>query len=282
MDLDPVFRALADPSRRQLLDRLRAQDGQRLTELCRGLDMTRQAVSRHLAVLEAAALVTTVRRGREKLHYLNPVPISEIADRWIGRYHQGRLDALADLRAAMESTPMEKPAFVYTTYIRTTPERLWQALTDHAFVQRYWGGGPRSDWKVGSPVSWQMALGEPYVDLDQVVLESDPPRRLSYSWHNYQPEHRRMFGWSEEQFAELVQEPRSRVTFELEPAASTVKLTVIHDGFERETEMLKALSGGWPQILSTLKTLLETGEAPSPEHRPDGERAPRARAGPTA
>jgi uncharacterized protein YndB with AHSA1/START domain/DNA-binding transcriptional ArsR family regulator len=273
VELDPVFRALDDPSRPRLLDRLRAEDGQRLTELCEGIEMSRQAVSRHLAALEAAGLVTTVRRGREKFHYLNPVPISEIADRWIGRYHQGRLAALADLKEAMESIPMDKPAFVYTTYIRTTPERLWRALTDHTFVQRYWGGGPRSDWKVGSPVSWQLALGEPYVDLDQVVLESDPPHRLSYTWHNYQPLHRDMFGWTEERFAELLAEPRSRVTFELEPVGPTVRLTVIHDGFERETEMLKALGGGWPQILSALKTLLETDEVLWPQHRPDEVRA---------
>ncbi len=101
--MDDVFKALADPSRRELLDRLRAENGQTLSELCARLDMTRQAVSKHLAILEAANLVATVRRGREKLHYLNPVPIHEIAKRWIGKFEHVRLDALSDLKTALES-----------------------------------------------------------------------------------------------------------------------------------------------------------------------------------
>src|ERR1700759_210251 len=136
---DDVFRALADPSRRRLLDSLNARNGQTLRELCAGLDMARQSVSKHLAVLEAANLVTTVRRGREKLHYLNAAPINEIAERWITRYEQDRVHALADLKRALEDTPMDKPSFVYTSYIQTTPERLWRALTDPAFTDRYWG-----------------------------------------------------------------------------------------------------------------------------------------------
>lgn len=104
MSMDAVFRALADPVRRQLLDRLHARNGQTLAELCEGQDMTRQAVTKHLAVLEEANLVTTQRRGREKLHYLNPVPIHEIADRWIGKYERSRLRALADLKKSLEGT----------------------------------------------------------------------------------------------------------------------------------------------------------------------------------
>src|SRR3989440_2167873 len=133
--LDEVFRALADPSRRLLLDSLNERSGQTLRELCSGLDMARQSVSKHLAVLEAANLVTTVRRGREKLHYLNAAPINEIADRWIHHYDRARVDALADLKRALETPTMDKPEFVYTTYIRTTPERLWAALTDPAFTR---------------------------------------------------------------------------------------------------------------------------------------------------
>jgi DNA-binding transcriptional ArsR family regulator len=121
-----------------LLDSLNARNGQTLRELCAGLDMARQSVSKHLAVLEAAGLVTTVRRGREKLHYLNAAPISDIAERWISRYDQPRVEALADLKKALEETEVEAPSFVYTTYIRTTPERLWQGLTDPAFTRRYW------------------------------------------------------------------------------------------------------------------------------------------------
>src|SRR3982750_4158151 len=123
--LDDAFRALADPSRRLLLDRLNERDGQTLRELCSGLQMARQSVSKHLAILEAADLVTTVRRGREKLHYLNAAPINEIGERWITRYERGRVEALADLKRALEDgDPVDKPTFVYTTYIKTTPERL--------------------------------------------------------------------------------------------------------------------------------------------------------------
>src|SRR3954463_9173042 len=137
--IDDVFRALADPSRRLLLDSLNEPTGQTLNELCAVLDMARQSVSKHLAVLEGAGLVTTVWRGREKLHYLNAAPIAEITDRWITRYHRRRVSALAGLKRALEDTSMGRPEFVYVTYIRTTPERLWQALTDPAFTARYWG-----------------------------------------------------------------------------------------------------------------------------------------------
>ena len=100
--MDKVFKALADPSRRRLLDRLRADNGQTLGQLCARMDMTRQAVTKHLAVLEEANLVVVIWRGREKLHYLNPVPIHEIAERWIGKFEQGRLRALAELKKRLE------------------------------------------------------------------------------------------------------------------------------------------------------------------------------------
>src|SRR5437588_3194842 len=147
--MDEVFRALADPSRRLLLDGLNARNGQTLRELSSRLDMARQSVSKHLAVLEAANLVTTVRRGREKHHYVNAAPINEIADRWITQYERGRVQALADLKRALEDTPMDRPSFVYATYIRATPERLWQALTEPAFTKRYWAMTFDSDWKPG-------------------------------------------------------------------------------------------------------------------------------------
>lgn len=102
MNEDAVFRALADASRRQLLDRLHARNGQTLNELCQGLEMTRQAVTKHLAILEDANLVATRRQGREKLHFINPVPINEIAERWIGKFERSRLRALSDLRRTLE------------------------------------------------------------------------------------------------------------------------------------------------------------------------------------
>jgi uncharacterized protein YndB with AHSA1/START domain/DNA-binding transcriptional ArsR family regulator len=266
--MDTVFRALADPSRRRLLDSLNHRNGQTLRELSACLDMTRQAVTKHLVLLETANLVTTVRRGREKLHYLNAVPINEIADRWIGQYDRERLHALADLKQALESKPMTKPAFVYVTYINTTPEELWQALTNPAFIRRYFADtGPESDWTVGSPVRWKMRPDGEFLDWDQVVLESEPSRRLSYTWHTYEPEMAEMFGWSDEKLAELRKEPRSKVTVEIEPAGAAVKLTVTHDSFAPGSLMLESISQGWPVILSNLKTLLETSRfLPSPSH----------------
>jgi uncharacterized protein YndB with AHSA1/START domain len=227
--------------------------------------MTRQAVTKHLAVLEAAGLVVTWRRGREKVHHLNAAPVTEIADRWIHRYDRARAHALADLTRALERTSMidastVDTAFVYVTYIRTTPEKLWQALTEPAFVKRYFGGGgPESEWTVGAPVLWSMGGEDPLHDWDQHVLEADPHRRLAYTWHNYQPEMAAMFGWSEERLAELRREPISTVSFDIEPAGAAVKLTVVHDGFVADSEMRKGVSGGWPEILSDLKSLLETG-----------------------
>lgn len=267
--MDEVFRALADPSRRLLLDSLNSRNGQTLRELCAGLDMARQSVSKHLAVLEAAELVTTVWRGREKLHHLNAAPINAIADRWISQYDRARVHALADLKRALEQ-PMDNPVFVYTTYIDTSPERLWQALTAPEFTRRYWGGVELvSDWKVGSPVLWKNGPDQEPQNLGQVVLGADPPRRLSYSWHAFQPEHAEHFGWSEEEFAAALQERRSKVTFDIEANGSgvqAVRLRVTHDDFDPGSRMHRAVSGqltgsgGWPELLASLKTLLETGE----------------------
>jgi uncharacterized protein YndB with AHSA1/START domain len=257
--MDDVFKALADPSRRQLLDRLKDRGGQNLRELCAGLNMARQSVSKHLAVLEAANLVATVRHGREKLHYLNVVPINEIAQRWINRYDQARVDALSDLKHALEETQMETPTFVYTTYIHTTPERLWQALTEPAFTKRYWDTVLESDWKVGSTITWDNH-GVRIEDPAQVVLEYEPFRRLSYSWHTFTPELAKRFGFSDELQEKLAGEPRSRATFEIEQDGPVVKLTIVHDQFEAGSTAAQMVSEGWPHVLSDLKTLLETGE----------------------
>src|SRR3954451_14899556 len=175
-EMDEVFKALADPSRRRLLDSLNARNGQTLRELGSELDMARQSVSKHLAVLEAANLVTTIRRGREKLHYLNAAPINDIGDRWITAYERQRVHALADLKRALEDNTMDKPSFVYTIYIQTTPERLWEALTDPPFTERYWGATFHTDWKADSTMIWQQ-FGATIADPEQVVLESEPHRR---------------------------------------------------------------------------------------------------------
>jgi len=259
--LDEVFRALADPSRRLLLDSLNERNGQTLRELCSRLDMARQSVSKHLAVLEAANLVTAVRRGREKHHYLNAAPINEIAERWIRRYEQDRVNALADLKRALEESPveLEKPSFVYATYIRTTPEKLWQALTEPAFTERYWSLTFETDWEPGSPMTWK-TRGLEIADPEQVVLESEPYRRLSYTWQTHSREWAQALNFAEEAADRLASEPRSKVTFEIEPLGDQVKLTVIHDGLTPGGLTGSLISNGWPRVLANLKTLLETGE----------------------
>lgn len=254
--MDAVFKALADPTRRRLLDSLNARNGQTLRELCAGLDMTRQSVSKHLALLEEAELVTPVRRGREKLHYLNAAPINAIADRWIRRYDRDRARTLADLKTALEESPMTDK-FVYTTYIKTTPERLWQALTDPAFTARYWGVTFETDWSPGSTMVW-VENDRKIADPEQVVLESDPPRRLSYTWHTPTAEWAEAAGIGADVLAKLRDERRTRVTFDLEPRGDKVKLTVVHDGFAPDSTMLGMVGEGWPELLSDLKTLLET------------------------
>jgi uncharacterized protein YndB with AHSA1/START domain/DNA-binding transcriptional ArsR family regulator len=259
--MDEVFRALADPSRRKLLDSLNNKGGQTLSELCSVLDMSRQSVSKHLAVLESSNLVTTVWRGREKLHYLNAAPISEISGRWINLYDRRRVSALAGLKRALEDPFMGRPEFVYVTYIRTTPERLWQALTDPDFTTRYWGRTYDTDWEKGSGYGMTQH-GVRVDDPQQVILEADPPRRLSYTWHGISPQLARAVGWSDEFIVVASAEPRSKVTFEIDPEDDgTVRLTVIHDGFEEGSPMFESISGGWPRVLANLKSLLETGEA---------------------
>jgi len=270
--IDGAFKALADPSRRLLLDSLNERNGQTLSELCARLDMARQSVSKHLAVLEAANLISTVRRGREKLHYLNAEPINAIADRWITRYERNRVQALADLKHALEDTTVDRPTFVYTTYIRTTPERLWQALTEPAFTEAYWGTTFDTDWSAGSPMTWHQR-GVTIADADQRVVESDPHRRLSYTWHTFTPELMDALDFNDETRGRLTSEPRSTITFELEALGDDqVKLTVIHDGLEPGGLTGAMISNGWPRVLANLKTLLETGE-PLPDQPPSARLA---------
>ncbi|WP_329083290.1 SRPBCC family protein [Streptosporangium sp. NBC_01469] len=146
--------------------------------------------------------------------------------------------------------------------IETTPDRLWEALTSPAFISRYFGGGgPRSDWTPGAPIEWKVSADGEFHDWGQRVLEAEPGKRLSYTWHNYEREVAELFGWSDEKLAELRKEPISKITFEIEPAGgATVKLTVTHEGLAAGSEMIKGVSEGWPEILSNLKTLLESGE----------------------
>lgn len=269
--VDDVFRALADPTRRELLDRLRARNGQSQQELCDGLGMARQSVTKHLDVLVHAELVTVQRAGRERLHFLNPAPIGEISDRWMSNYDRHRVAALTDLKHALEDTPMNDPAtnpptsappvFRYVTYIRSTPDAVWRALTLPEFTERYWGVALASDWTDGSPLTWREGTAT-IVDPEQVVLEADRPRRLAYTWHTFDRAWADTLGIAEDVVAELAAEPRSHVLFELEASDDgLVKLTLTHT-FGIDGRLRTMVSDGWPRILSGLKSLLEV-DAPA-------------------
>jgi uncharacterized protein YndB with AHSA1/START domain/DNA-binding transcriptional ArsR family regulator len=239
--VDAVFRALADPTRRQLLDELFRADGQTLGALEARFEMSRFGVMKHLRQLEEAGLVVTRRRGREKLHFLNPVPIRLVHDRWVSKYAEPWAATLSGLKQRLE-TPMEK---VFEIYIRTTPERLWDAITDPDIRSKYnFGACVRSDWTPGS--RYEMSARDGSVMLGEGEnLEVDPPRRLVQSMTAL---------WSDDVKAEGT----SRVTWEIEPVADSCRLTVTHDQLREGAN--DQIYGGWPMILSGLKTWLETGE----------------------
>jgi uncharacterized protein YndB with AHSA1/START domain len=174
------------------------------------------------------------------------------------RYDRARASALADLKHALEHQSMEN-SFVYTTYINATPERHWTALTDPAFTRRYWGVSLVSDWSVGSTVTWELDRVT-IADDESVVLVSDPPRRLSFTWHTVTPAFNAAYGDDQEFLAKASSERRSKITFDIEPVGGLVKLTVTHDDFDPGSVVLAGISEGWPPIIASLKTLLETGE----------------------
>ena len=239
--MDAVFRALADPTRRSLLDELFREDGQTLNALEEHFSMTRFGVMKHLKQLEEAGLVVTRRRGREKLHFLNPVPIRLVHDRWVSKYAEPWAATLSGLKQRLEN-PMEK---VFEIYIKTTPDRLWEAITDPDLRAKYnFGASVASDWKPGSRL--HMSAGGGSIALGEgEVLEADPPRRLVHTMTAL---------WSDE----VKSEGSSRVTWEIEPVGDSCRLTLTHDQLREDANA--ELYGGWPQILSGLKTWLETGE----------------------
>jgi uncharacterized protein YndB with AHSA1/START domain/biotin operon repressor len=241
--VDAVFKALSDPTRRGLLDALFKRDGQSLSALGERLKMTRFGVMKHLRVLEEAGLVISRRRGREKLHYLNPMPIRLIHDRWIDKYTEPWTALLSGLKDSLEEGSMEK---VFEIYIKTTPERLWQAITDPELRSKYnFGVGVHSDWRSGSRVAGIPRQAPELTIFEGEILEIDPPHRLVHSYQAL---------WSDDVKAEGT----SRVTWEIEQIADSCRLTVTHDGLREGAN--EELFGGWPMVLSGLKTLLETGE----------------------
>jgi uncharacterized protein YndB with AHSA1/START domain len=197
---------------------------------------------KHLRVLEEAGLVVTRRRGREKLHFLNPVPIRLVHDRWVSKYAAPWAATLSDLKHELEDRTMEK---VFEIYIKTTPERLWEAITDPELRGKYnFGVGIESDWTPSSHYEARHPQG-PSLMMEGENLDVDPPRRLVQSFNAL---------WGED----VRSEGTSRVTWEIEPVGDSCRLTVTHDQLREGAN--NQLYGGWPMILSGLKTLLETGE----------------------
>ena len=238
---DGVFKALADPTRRSLLDELFRADGQTLSELDERIPMTRFGVMKHLKQLEDAGLVVTRRRGREKLHFLNPVPIRLVHDRWVSKYAEPWAAGLSDLKTDLEAT-MEK---VFEIYIRTTPERLWEAITDPEIRAKYnFGVRPSGDWTPGARYEMSHPNAGMLLGAGEVI-EVDPPRRLVHTLRAL---------WSDE----VTAEGTSRVTWEIEPVGDSCRLLLTHDQLRDGAN--DELYGGWPMILSGLKTWLETGE----------------------
>jgi uncharacterized protein YndB with AHSA1/START domain/predicted transcriptional regulator len=241
LDMDAVFRALADPTRRSLLDELFREDGQTLSALEERFSMTRFGVMKHLKQLEEAGLVVTKKRGREKLHFLNPVPIRLVHDRWVSKYAEPWASALSGLKTKLEAR-MEK---VFEIYIKTTPQRLWEAITDPEIRSKYnFGTRITSDFTRGSRYQ-QTHPSAPALIGEGENLEVDRPRRLVQSMRAL---------WDED----VQKEGTSRVTWEIEQVGDSCRLTVTHDQMREGAN--EELYGGWPMILSGLKTWLETGE----------------------
>ncbi len=245
--MDKIFNALGDKSRRYLMDLLYERNGQSLTELSSNLDMSRQAVTKHLKILESANLVVPVWKGKEKLHYLNPVPLRLIYSRWIGKFDENRIQGLFELKKELENITQEviMKGFIYQIVIATSAEKVWESLTKPEFTQKFWfGRSVISDWNLGSVVS--IITPEGNEEVKGEVLDFQPNKRLSYSWKT-----------PDETTSEA-----TTVVFEIQEMGPMTKLTILHD-IDVENAKFEQAAAGWTFILCGLKTYLETG-APMP------------------
>jgi uncharacterized protein YndB with AHSA1/START domain/DNA-binding transcriptional ArsR family regulator len=245
MDQDEIFKALGDPHRRTLLDALFQRDGQSLNELSELLPMTRYGVMKHLQVLEDAGLITSEKVGREKHHYINAVPIQMVYERWVSKYAQPWAQALTGLKSTMESYSMPDK-HIQQIFIQTTPERLWQALTDGALTRLYYfGSAVEANWQPGTTYRYPIPGGGTYVKGE--IIECDPPHKLVTT---FQP----VWQYPDEQ------PPTSQVTWTIEPIGTACKLTLAHESFDVASPKGQDIIEGWSRITSGLKTLLETGQ----------------------
>lgn len=242
MNDEIVFKALSDRHRRSMLDALRCSDGQTLGELCEPMEMTRYGVMKHLAILEAAGLITTERVGREKHHYLNSIPIQMVYDRWVSAYLRPWAGTLTTLKQTLEAKAMAK--HVQMIYIRATSKTVWRALTEGDETRRYYfGSAVEADWRSGGRYRYPSPDGEAFITGE--VLEIDPPNRLVTSFTPH---------WEGSAAA-----ANTRVTWLLEETDGLCKLTLIHEGLEPESELARDIAQGWARIISGMKTVIETG-----------------------
>jgi uncharacterized protein YndB with AHSA1/START domain/DNA-binding transcriptional ArsR family regulator len=248
--MDDIFKALADPSRRMLLDLLYEKDGRTLNDLCAHLQMSRFGVMKHLRILEEAGLLTTRKAGREKYHYLNPVSIRQIYDRWVSKYAEPWVSGLNLLKKELEREPAmeQKPRHINRIAIKTNPEQVWNALTNPSMTSKYWyNGALRGEVKAGCPYEIWNPQGQVQAKGEFLVVE--PPRRLVMTWRLLVQ-------------ADTAEEKPSRLTWEIEPHAEfagVTLVTVVHDEFEEAPNTSRVLEEGLPIVLSGMKTLLETG-----------------------
>ncbi|MHA3916467.1 ArsR/SmtB family transcription factor [Halovulum sp. GXIMD14793] len=244
--MDAIFKALNDPARRALLDSLRKRDGQTLTELEEQLSMSRFGVMKHLKVLESAQLIVTQKKGRFKYHYLNPLPLQEVIDRWIEPLlAKPTARAVLTLKNRLEkgaATMTDRPDFVHQTIIRTDAQTLWDALLDGEITRQYYfNTAVEGRAEPGKVLTWRGPDGAPV--LSGQVIDADPPRRLNLGFEPH------FMGPNA---------PKSRHVFLIDDLPGACRLTIEHYDLPNE---MKGIRDGWVLVTSRLKTLLETGKS---------------------
>jgi len=251
-DTDAVFRALADPNRRKMLDLLKEHPEQSVGQLTEAFPFSRYAVMKHLRVLEQAHLVVSRRDGKNRRLFLNAIPIQTLSDRWMSQYSSLWASRLTFMKYELEKEEEGMPTatqlkHVYVIYIRTSADKLWEALTKPEMTRQYFHKTEvTGNFSIGSTVDYILTEedGTRRPALTAKILECEPGKRLVHSFD----------------FPKMKDKP-SRVSYDIEPMGDVIKLTVTHDDFESETETYNMVQQGWPPILSGLKTLLETGQA---------------------
>lgn len=247
--MDKIFKALADPSRREILDIVKNRPGITVNEITEHFNFTRFAMMKHLKILEEVELIVPRKEGKFKKLYINVMPIQMVYDRWISRYSAIWAKNLSSFKYKLEqeevSMTEQNLKHVFVTYIKSSRTKVWQALTSGELTKNYYYGSVlKSDLKVGSKIEYILKdeAGKESVAVSGEILEIIPDKKLCHSF----------------QFPDY-KDPLSRVTYELEDVDNMVKLTVTHDQFAEESETYNSVVEGWPLILSGLKTYLETG-----------------------